>query len=319
MSSLHPWATRGAPPGPTRAPRAPSTAPSASRPLGHSQHRWRRMVGSLPPRTPDGRRPRRPCPPGGSAPRRPTTPGPAPPGRRPSPPSATSAPRRRPRRAGSVGGDRRRGRRWAGRACPRRAAGPPRRRRRGSGPGAATPSAARARRTPRLTSAASHFPRARSSRVRSSSHVAHQRDDLGVAPHLVLVLGQVLAELRGLLGHVAEDGVEVAVGAHQLGGGLLPHPGHARAGCRTVSPRSAASDGVEARRHAVALDDAGLVVDDGVGDPPACVHDLDAAGPRRAGRCRGRRSPPPRCARRRDPGWPGWRGCRRPRTRPSPP
>ena len=104
--------------------------------------------------------------------------------------------------------------------------------------------------------------------------VAHERDHHGVAPDLLLVLGQVLAELRGLLGHVAEDAVEVAVGAHELGRGLLPHPGHAGQVVRTVAAQGG-EHGVGAGGHPVALDDAGLVVDDGVGDAPAGVHDLD--------------------------------------------
>jgi hypothetical protein len=52
-----------------------------------------------------------------------------------------------------------------------------------------------------------------------------------------LVLGEVLAQLRGLLVEVGEDAVEAAVGGDQLGRGLLPHPGHAGQVVGRVAPQ----------------------------------------------------------------------------------
>ena len=71
---------------------------------------------------------------------------------------------------------------------------------------------------------------------RSSGDVAHEHHHLVVLAHVGLVGLEVRAQLRRLLVEVLEDAVEPAVGGDELGGGLLPHPGHARAGCRTDRP-----------------------------------------------------------------------------------
>ena len=60
--------------------------------------------------------------------------------------------------------------------------------------------AAPTRRRPASLRRRPSVPAPRSSRAEVELHVADERDHLGVAPHLVLVLGEVLAELRRLLG-----------------------------------------------------------------------------------------------------------------------
>jgi len=71
---------------------------------------------------------------------------------------------------------------------------------------------------------------------------------------------------------VLEDAVEPAVGGDELGGGLLPHPGHAG----EVVGRVAAQGGVlrvHRRRHPGALEDPGLVVVGVLGDASLDVDD----------------------------------------------
>ena len=104
--------------------------------------------------------------------------------------------------------------------------------------------------------------------------VEHELHDLGVLADVGLVLGQAAPQLGRLLVQVLEDAVEPAVGVDQLGGGLLPHPGHAG----QVVGRVAAQRGVlpvEPGRDAGALLDPGLVVHHVVGHAPAVVEHLD--------------------------------------------
>ena len=103
------------------------------------------------------------------------------------------------------------------------------------------------------------------------SNQLHQPD---VAPGLVLVLLQVLAELGRLLGGVGEDPVEVAVSVDQLRRRLLAHAGDTGQVVRGVPPEGCVLH-VLARLHPGPLDDSGLVVEGVVRDAALVVEDLD--------------------------------------------
>ena len=114
-------------------------------------------------------------------------------------------------------------------------------------------------------------------------HVAHERDDARVGARQLLVLGQVLAQLRRLLVEVGENPVEVAVLGQQLGRGLLPHARNAGQVVRRVAAQRGQQH-VLRRRHPAALEDARLVVERVVADAalvvehahPGVLHELEA-------------------------------------------
>ena len=88
------------------------------------------------------------------------------------------------------------------------------------------------------------------------------------------MLGERRPQLRRLLVDVGEDAVEPAVGGDELGGRLLADAGHAR----EVVARVTAQGGVLRilrRGDARPLEDAGLVVEGIVADPPPVVEHLD--------------------------------------------
>jgi hypothetical protein len=87
------------------------------------------------------------------------------------------------------------------------------------------------------------------------------------------VVEQALAKLRGELGGVGQDTFEVPVSADEPGRRLVTHAGHARQVVGGVAAKGG-KQRVRARGHAVTLGDTRLVVDDGVRDPLAGVHDL---------------------------------------------
>ena len=104
--------------------------------------------------------------------------------------------------------------------------------------------------------------------------IAQQHHDLGVAPRPLLVLGQVLTQLRRLVVGVGEDAVEPAVGRDQLRRGLLADARHARQVVRRIASQRRVLD-VLGGRDAGALLDAGLVVERVVGHASAVVQHLD--------------------------------------------
>ena len=108
--------------------------------------------------------------------------------------------------------------------------------------------------------ARSQAPSVRCVDVDIERHVAHERDDAGVRAGQLLVLGQVLAQLRRLLVEVREDPVEVAVLGEELGRRLLPDARHARQVVRGVAAQRGQQH-VLRGRHAAAVEDARLVVE----------------------------------------------------------
>jgi hypothetical protein len=108
-------------------------------------------------------------------------------------------------------------------------------------------------------------------------HVVAQAHQLLVAEHVLAVGEQVLLELAPLLGGVGHHLLGRPVGLDQLGGGLVPDPGNARQVVRGVAAEGGHVD-VPLRRHPVPFLDGGLVVDGGVGDPPAGHHHPDVGG-----------------------------------------
>ena len=110
--------------------------------------------------------------------------------------------------------------------------------------------------------------------VHVERHVAHERDEAGVAPGQVLVLLEVLAQLGRLFGHMAEDAVEVAVLVDQLGGGLLPYPRDAGQIVGGVAAQGGQED-VLVGGHAGALLNARLVVEGVVADAALVVEHPD--------------------------------------------
>ena len=109
---------------------------------------------------------------------------------------------------------------------------------------------------------------------RRHRRVADQHHHLGVEPDLALVLGQVGAQLGGLLVDVLVEPLDAVVLGDEPGGRLLPHPRHARQVVGGVAPQRRVGH-VEPRRHAGALGDAGLVVEHVVAHAPPVVEDLD--------------------------------------------
>jgi hypothetical protein len=110
--------------------------------------------------------------------------------------------------------------------------------------------------------------------VHAERHVAHERDDGGVGTGQLLVGGQVLPQLWCLLVEMGEDPVEVAVGGEQFGCRFLADPGHTRQVVRRVSAQRGEQH-VLRRRDTGALDDARLVVQRVVADPPPVVEHAD--------------------------------------------
>ena len=72
--------------------------------------------------------------------------------------------------------------------------------------------------------------------------VAHEGDDLKIAPDQLFGLRQILLQARGHLVQVGEDPVQVLVLVDELCGGLLPDTRNSRR-LSDGSPRSAASTG----------------------------------------------------------------------------
>ncbi len=101
-----------------------------------------------------------------------------------------------------------------------------------------------------------------------------QQHQLEVLAGPLFVFGQVLAQLGGLLVDVFEDAVEAAVLVDQLGGGLLPHPGHAGQVVAVVAAQRGVLH-VQRRRHPGSFLDAGLVVERVVADAALVVEHLD--------------------------------------------
>ncbi len=111
--------------------------------------------------------------------------------------------------------------------------------------------------------------------VHRQRHVAPQDRELLVAQHVVAVGEQVVAQLAALLAGVLDHALGGAVRLHQPGGGLVPHPRHPG----QVVGRVAAERGdvdVALRRHTVAIQHGGGVVDARVGDTAGGHHHLDA-------------------------------------------
>ncbi len=111
---------------------------------------------------------------------------------------------------------------------------------------------------------------------------------LPVQEHAVACLAEVLALLRRELVEVLEDALEVPVGGHELGRGLLADAGDAgEVVARVAAERRVLR--VLRRRDPGALEDPGFVVERVVGDATPVVEHLDVRVATRAGSCRGRR------------------------------
>ncbi len=103
--------------------------------------------------------------------------------------------------------------------------------------------------------------------------VVAQQHQVEVLARPRLVFDQRALQLRSLRVDVGEDPVEAAVRGDQLGRGLLPHSGHARQVVAGVAAQRRVLR-VQGRGDTGLLDDAGLVVERIVADPPPVVQHL---------------------------------------------
>ena len=109
---------------------------------------------------------------------------------------------------------------------------------------------------------------------RVDRRISPQRHQVHIAPHVVAVSGKVLGQLRRLLPSGVEQRFHASVLVEQLGGGLLPHSGHARQVVGRVAAQRRVLH-VEVRRDAGALGNARLVVERVVRDAAPVVEHSD--------------------------------------------